>query len=960
VPRRRALLRCAAGLLLLASPLAAAGDPFAACEARIAADPESWASGCFHRLARRHGLWAEAERRLAAHLAERPDNPYLTFYLASVEMDHGRLQRALERFATAAARFARRREPLGEAYAWLNRGECRQLLGDLEGMGSELKRAEAAARAAADPDLLASVRISRARLLRRQGGDLTEVRRLLAGIESEIGSAAPYGVWRSLLFEKAAALVALSRHEEALETSRRWAALARSAGNAFDEARARTLLAVAFSDLAPRPGSRAEAIRLASQAQELAQRAGNPSAEAKARELLGKLLPPSEGRVHLQRCLELAAATGEPLQECACRFALAGLLSREDPAAARAELDRALALALAGQDPWPLAYGWAERFRVVWATRERREAVADSLAVLDLIEALRRLQDDAEGRAGFFSDWTGPYYALAGRLLGDPPEDGSGEPSREDLETAFFAAERLRARVLLDGLLAARAAPRPPDGDGQGAARTATLRQIVGVQRRLQDPALQPGERRALVEDLAGLEDDLARFDGTRHDPERLDGPPRRAASLLPAGGFSTLADAEESLAPDEALLSFLVGRDEDLFGKPAGGSWLIVSTADGSRAYPLPGRSALETQVEIVLGLVAARNDFELAAAASSLYNRLLAEPLADLPRAIDKLVIVPDGVLHLLPFGLLRPHPQADPLAARFRLSLAPSATLFVRWRRQPRVATGLGALALADPAFLGGGDRRGEGADEAEDRLWALESGARLGRLPYARREGRAVVRYLGGPPSRLVVGEDASEEFLKGAPLGRYGLLHFAAHALLDDRRPARSAILLAAGGPAEDGLLQPREIATLDLEGKLVVLSACRSASGKLLLGEGVQSLARAFFQAGARTVVGSLWRLRDDDGAAFFDQFYRFLGQGRSVAAALAEAQEARRRAGAPAAAWAGVVVLGDGDLVPLPGGVEPTARARRLALLAASVLLLLAFAALAARELRRRRRSAP
>jgi hypothetical protein len=68
-------------------------------------------------------------------------------------------------------------------------------------------------------------------------------------------------------------------------------------------------------------------------------------------------------------------------------------------------------------------------------------------------------------------------------------------------------------------------------------------------------------------------------------------------------------------------------------------------------------------------------------------------------------------------------------------------------------------------------------------------------------------------------------------------------------------------------------------------------------------------------------VVASLWPLRDDDGAALFDRFYSHLGQGESVAAALHAAQRERAQEGAPAYAWAGLVVLGDGELVPLPGG---------------------------------------
>jgi CHAT domain-containing protein len=171
--------------------------------------------------------------------------------------------------------------------------------------------------------------------------------------------------------------------------------------------------------------------------------------------------------------------------------------------------------------------------------------------------------------------------------------------------------------------------------------------------------------------------------------------------------------------------------------------------------------------------------------------------------------------------------------------------------------------------------------------------------------------------------VLAGRDASEAALKAADLRRYGVLHLAAHAVVDEERPERSAILLGPGAAAEDGLLQMREIVALRLADPLVVLSACRTAAGTVLEGEGVLGLARAFFQGGARTVVGSLWPLRDDEAERLFAAFYRRLAEGRSVAEALAEAKRERMRRGDPAAAWAGPVVLGDGDARPL----RPAAR---------------------------------
>jgi CHAT domain-containing protein len=150
-------------------------------------------------------------------------------------------------------------------------------------------------------------------------------------------------------------------------------------------------------------------------------------------------------------------------------------------------------------------------------------------------------------------------------------------------------------------------------------------------------------------------------------------------------------------------------------------------------------------------------------------------------------------------------------------------------------------------------------------------------------------------------------------------------------------------VLAPGDSKEDGLLRTGEIAALPLGGKLAVLSACRTNAGTVLRGEGVMSLARAFFQGGAQAVVASLWPLRDEATARFFDRFYRHLSRGLSLSAALKATQSESLEAGVPAADWAGVVVLGRGDLVPLPGGRStPPPLAPWIAALLGAVLLYL------------------
>jgi CHAT domain-containing protein len=225
-------------------------------------------------------------------------------------------------------------------------------------------------------------------------------------------------------------------------------------------------------------------------------------------------------------------------------------------------------------------------------------------------------------------------------------------------------------------------------------------------------------------------------------------------------------------------------------------------------------------------------------------------------------------------------------------------------------------------------------------------------RIGPLPHARREASDLRQRFR--QAHLLVGTEATEHALKSSIAEPVKLLHIGAHAVVDWEHPERSAILLAPGDASEDGLLQTREIVDLSPGPHVVVLSACQSATGEVLEGEGPMSLARPFFVAGARAVLGSLWPLRDDEAATLFSDFYRHLAAGSTLAGALASARADRAAAGDPAAAWAGVVLLGDGDLVPFPGGVEARVPLRAIAV--GAVIAALAAAAVTRLRTRRRR----
>lgn len=876
-------------------------DPFSECEVSFAAAPDARdSSHCFYEVARRSAQWEQAKRRLEAHRGRHPENPWLHFYLGHVVFISQLSPRAEDHYREAVRIFEDREEVAGEVDARIELSRCLTFFGRGRETREVLERAFEIAAASGDKMLLAAVRIRQAFQLRHEGRDLDYAYRLLEKAEEDVFPNGPEGLKKQCLDAKAVVSYLLGRNDEFLRYKKRLLAMAVAAGDLTSEAEARYNIAVHHvSTELPTAEARKEARALFEAALAAARKADHRFVETQALFELGSLLEGAEGRGHLESCLEVAADLGSAglSRLSKCRAALAATLVEEDPAAAKALIDLALTGSGASDDLWATVYGSGERLFVHWETLPRSEAVADSLKVLDMLEALRELQASGAGRTGLMTLLSEVYYRLSGRLLegGDP-------------EMAFAVLERLRARVLREALEEARAASPPPSASPLVEELTRALADQVRLNRRLLDPELRQGDREQAVTELDSVESLVARL---RH----------QIAEAAPSYGqlrSPTLADlrqVEESLENGEALLSFQFGLDEDFYGRFAGGSWLFASTRDRTRVYRIPDRVALEPALDVLLGMA----DLDDATAAlARLHGDLLAPALADLPPAVERLVIVPDGKLHRLPFALLRPSAEAEPLIARYQLSLAPSATLWRRWRSLDPPASEVPALALADPVIAG----QTAEAEGAGVRQWAFERDARLPPLPYAREEGRAVVRALGGD-SRLLVGEEASERFLKEADLRRYGVIHFAAHAVIDDEVPERSAVLLAPGAEEEDGWLQPQDVVGLDLDGRVVVLASCDSAAGQVLRGEGPMSLARAFFQARAPVVVASLEPLPDDHSARLFKDFYRTLARGTSVAEALAVAQRKRARQGVPSRAWAGLVVLGDGAVVPFPGGLE-------------------------------------
>jgi len=414
--------------------------------------------------------------------------------------------------------------------------------------------------------------------------------------------------------------------------------------------------------------------------------------------------------------------------------------------------------------------------------------------------------------------------------------------------------------------------------------------------------------------------------------------PATGSASTLPSAlPFASLDAVRQTLDETEALLWYSVAPWEDVYGDFGGGAWLVVVTRSTVRLQRIAAGSDLDTRVAALVGLLRDRDTpvDSWEPAADGLGRLLLGPAVAELPSQVQRLVIVSDGELHRLPFEALRPARDQPRLAERFEIAVVPSATLWLRLRNTSVAPASDAALVFADPELA-----RGPAGD------------ALLAALPWARREARTIARTLRLDARLVREGDAASERFLKQAPLGRYAVLHLAAHARADEAFPDRSAVFLAPGSAAEDGWLQPSEIAALDFGGRLVVLSACDSASGFLLSGEGPLSLARAFFAGGAGGVVATRWPLRDDDAAFVMERFYRALATGVGAATALRRARQDAIDADRPAAVWAGLVLVGDGLRPPFPEAApEPPLGGRVAIVLSAIALFGLAAAALGLRK---------
>jgi CHAT domain-containing protein len=384
-----------------------------------------------------------------------------------------------------------------------------------------------------------------------------------------------------------------------------------------------------------------------------------------------------------------------------------------------------------------------------------------------------------------------------------------------------------------------------------------------------------------------------------------------------------SLRKVTASLDSNEALLEYVLPE--------TGNAYCLVLSAKNASIVQL--RSASE-----IAGLARALSDDIKSQKpwkkdSQALYAAVIG-PISN-SSSFRHLTVVPDGDLFSIPFDALQSE-SGKLLAETAVTAYAPSAVTYYLLKNRSDAQSARAFLGVGGAIYNSAGARPftlAQATPRAADLGFDL---SKLSNLPGSREEVQSAAQILKRTNENvtLQVGPDATEFAFTHAPLADFQIVHLAVHAIADKDDPSHAALIFPSDPQRQnDGLLEPSDIASLHFGARVVVLSACNTAVGRLQGQVGVANLARAFLQAGADSVVSTLWPVDDLQSLFLMKAFYSHLAAGAPAADALASAKrDMLHKSGGDASplSWAGFVLLGNGD-ASLPGSHSAAIRTARV-----------------------------
>lgn len=603
----------------------------------------------------------------------------------------------------------------------------------------------------------------------------------------------------------------------------------------------------------------------------------------------------------------------------------------KNPAAAMASYDQAAALAHSVQYLTTEANALYHSALLDVAFGKKAEALAKVEQSIDLAEHFRARSGSEDARAFWFGTVHQFYELQVDLLMGqsDPLSDG-------DVRRAFDASENSRSRTLVELLRESNVNLNL----GMDSALVRKKEQLDQFIADLSQEEVALLNRKRAGSEMPGLVSRLA-------SASRLDNDVRREilarypkySELETSFGTISSEKAQGLLDPDDLLIEYQLGED-------GGYAWAL--TATDISYFRLPKAEVLTSLAREFIARTSGSSCNRGSACANDSDPRFitLSEELgAILLGPVEKklthhrLIFVNDGILQYLPFSAL-----ADPESPRtaseetnnlmnsHEIVYLPSASALwaIRSRNRTVRPSEERVAVFADPVFESDDPRihtmRHKVPESLSSQTQAIEAVTRdivsfrngIPRLPGTRREATEIAAVAKQNNVQLNLDFDASLRRLTEREVATASILHFATHSILDSKHPESSGIVLSLfrkDGTSQDGYLGLKGIYGLHLNAKLVVLSACDTALGRDIHGEGIIGLTRGFLYAGAPSVVATLWKVDDQATSAFMKLFYgALLNEKESPASALREAQRAMRRQTRWRSPyyWSGFALIGD------------------------------------------------